>query len=330
MTANQVRRSRGASDRSNARASDYERNALEQIHQWKKPEQGWFGQTMQQVGWPVEGLRSMLGTAADAVGLADVFAKALAGIVTVLANVASFAVRREAVYAEFRKAGHDIREPADLFALELEEVDEAARWLHAKYTSLAFAEGASAGTLGAPGLIADIPALVTLNLGAIAEYATYYGFDATSQREILFMMHVLGLASSPSDPAKAPVMAQLAKIAADAAKRKAWKELEQHALVGIIKRIAKALGVRLTKAKLAQGVPIMGAVVGGGFNAYYTARVCDAAYHLYRERFLAEKYGAEVIDPTAEPVEGEGFEPRYAEAGEEPSLADADPQGCAG
>ena len=85
--------------------------------------------------------------------------------------------------------------------------------------------------------------------------------------------------------------------------------------------------MRLTKAKLAQGVPIMGAVVGGGFNAYYTARVCDAAYHLYRERFLAEKYGAEVIDPTAEPVEGEGFEPRYAETGEEPSLADAAPQG---
>ena len=38
---------------------------------------------------------------------------------------------------------------------------------------------------------------------------------------------------------------------------------------------------------------------------------------LYRERFLAEKYGAEVIDLTAEPVEGEGFEPRYPEACEE-------------
>ena len=61
----------------------------------------------------------------------------------------------------------------------------------------------------------------------------------------------------------------------------------------------------------------MGAAVGGGFNAYYTARVCDAAYHLYRERFLAEKYGPEVIDLTAEPVEGQGFEPRYPEADEE-------------
>lgn len=58
----------------------------------------------------------------------------------------------------------------------------------------------------------------------------------------------------------------------------------------------------------------MGAAVGGGFNAYYTARVCDAAYYLYRERFLAEKYGPEVIDLTGEPVEGEGIEFRYPEA----------------
>jgi hypothetical protein len=53
--------------------------------------------------------------------------------------------------------------------------------------------------------------------------------------------------------------------------------------------------MRLTKAKLAEVIPGAGAVIGGGFNAYFTAKVCDAAYFLYRERFLAEKYGADVI-----------------------------------
>jgi hypothetical protein len=38
-----------------------------------------------------------------------------------------------------------------------------------------------------------------------------------------------------------------------------------------------------------------GAFVGGGFNAYYTTRVCEAAYHLYRERLLLEKYGPDVL-----------------------------------
>ena len=300
-----------------ARPSDYERLAREQIHDWKNPEQGWFGQTMRQIGWPVDRLSILLQNAADAAGLSDLISKALAGIVKVLTDAAAWAVWKEAVYAEFRNAGHDVRQPADLFALDLEQVDKAVGWLDAKYTGMAFTEGAVAGAVGAPGLIADIPTLVTLNLRAIAEYATYYGFDVASQRERLFAMHVLGLASSPSDAVKTPVMAQLARLAADAAKKKAWNVLEEKALVRLIETIAKALGIRLTKAKLAQAVPVMGAAVGGGFNAYYTARVCNAAYYLYRERFLAEKYGLEVIDLTAEPLEKEGFEPGYPEACEE-------------
>ena len=293
------------------RPSDYERRALERIHEWKDREQGWFGQTMRQIGWPVDRLGALLSSAADAAGLSDVITKALTGIVGVLADAAAWSVSQEATCKAFRKAGHDVRQHADLFALDLEQVDKVVGWLDAKYKSVAFTEGATTGAVGVPGLIADIPALVTLNLRAIVEYATYYGFDVGSQRERLFAMQVLGLASSPSAPAKMPVMAQLARIAADAAKGKAWKHIEKAALASVIRQIAKALGIRLTKAKLAQAVPIVGAAVGGGFNAYYTARVCDAAYQLYRERFLAEKYGPGVIDLTAERVEGEGFDPRY-------------------
>ncbi|MGM3193258.1 EcsC family protein [Dickeya dadantii subsp. dieffenbachiae] len=71
----------------------------------------------------------------------------------------------------------------------------------------------------------------------------------------------------------------------------------------MIQQISKILGIRLTKAKLAQAVPVSGAVVGGGFNAYFTSNVCNAAYYLYRERFLARKYGSEVIEKTVNPAE---------------------------
>lgn len=297
--------------------SAYERRAREQVHQWKNPEQGWFGQTMQQIGWPLVRLGSLLKDVADSAGLSDAITKALAGIVGVLADAAARAVRPEAVYSKFREAGHEVRGPVDVLELDLEQVDKVVGWLDAQYKGMAFTEGAAAGALGAPGVIADIPALVTLNLHAIAEYARYYGFDVESQRERLFAMHVLGLASSPTDAEKLHVMSQLARIASDAAKKKAWATLEEKVLVKVIKQIAHGVGVRLTKAKLAQTAPVLGAAFGGGFNAYYTARVCDTAYHLYRERFLAEKYGPEFIDLTAEPVEGQGFEPHYPEAGEE-------------
>ncbi|MFY0567245.1 hypothetical protein ACN28E_25885 [Archangium lansingense] len=55
-----------------------------------------------------------------------------------------------------------------------------------------------------------------------------------------------------------------------------------------------------------------GAAIGGGFNAYHTSKVCDAACFLYRERFFARKYGADIIEETVEeaPAEdfGEGYE----------------------
>jgi hypothetical protein len=104
-------------------------------------------------------------------------------------------------------------------------------------------------------------------------------------------------------------MAQLVKIAKEVAKKKAWKDLQKNAFVKIIQRIAKSLGVRLTKAKLAQIIPYTGAIVGGGFNAYYTDKVCDASYYLYRERFLAAKYGEDVIEETVKPAEN--FFPNY-------------------
>ena len=307
-----------------ARLSVYERGAREQIREWKNPKPGWFGQSMREIAWPVDGLgtiiRKATGTikkASDKAGLNYVVNQALAGTVSLLSDVAACAVRRDTVYAKFRREGYDVHRHKDISRLDLEQVDAVVAWLDTKYKGLAFAEGMAAGATGLPGLIADIPTLIALNLRAIAEYATYYGFDVGSQRERLFAMHVLGLASSPSDAAKAGVMAQLAKIAADAAGKKAWKDLEKNVLVQVIQKIARTLSIRLTKVKLAQVAPVLGAATGGGFNAYYTARVCDAAYHLYRERFLAEKYGTDVIDLTDRPVAGEGFEPHYPEASED-------------
>jgi hypothetical protein len=61
------------------------------------------------------------------------------------------------------------------------------------------------------------------------------------------------------------------------------------------------LGVRLTKRKLAQAVPLAGVVIGAGLNARMLARVADEANYLYRERFLREKYDL-VVDVVAEPV----------------------------
>lgn len=277
----------------------YDKQAVEAIRAWKTPDLGWFGKTMQSINWPLEKAGNWV-LSAPYVG--DVVEKSLIGIIGLLNDAASWTVRPKAVFKDFRKAGHQhVETLEEINALALEDVDRVIGYLAAKYKSTALAEGAGAGAAGVFGIPVDLVALLGMNLRAIGEYATYYGFDVSDQAERLFMLNILGFASSPSDTAKEAAMAQLAKIANQVAKKKAWKNLEQHAFVQIVQQMAKALGIRLTKAKLAQLIPVFGAVVGGGFNAYYTGKVCDAAYFLYRERFLARRYGEGIVQsPVAE------------------------------
>lgn len=287
----------------------YDDQALREVHAWKNPELGWFGQAMRVINWPLDKAGDLL---FQTPGVGDAIRLSVQGLTGVCNDMAQWSVRKDAIYAEFRKAGHGgINREADVFDIELEDVDKMVGWLAAKYKGIALAEGAAAGAVGLPGIPPDLVALISLNLRAIGEYATYYGFNIHLQEERLFAMNLLGLASSPTDASKGLAMAQLVRIAQDVAKKRTWKELEKHAFVQVIQQIAKALGVRLTKAKLAQVVPAAGAVVGGGFNAYFTSKVCDAAYYLYRERFLAEKYGADVIEVTVKPADE--IDPGYPE-----------------
>lgn len=287
--------------------SRYEKEAIASIHEWKNPEISWFGNALEIINWPLEKAGNFI---TEVPGVDWVIEKALGGLVGLLNDLAHWTVRPDSIYEEYRKAGFEhIKSFEDIFSLDLEDADRANGWLSAKYKTLATTEGAATGYVGLPGIAPDIIALITLNQRAIGEYATYYGFDISSQQERLFALNILGLASSPNDAAKQVAMAQLVKIAKDVAKKKVWKDLEQHSFVRVMQIIARSLSIRLTKAKLAQMVPVTGAVVGGGFNAYYTNKVCDAAFYLYRERFLAEKYGADIIEVTVNPADD--LEPDY-------------------
>ncbi len=269
--------------------SSYEQRARAEIEKWKNPKTGWMARAARAIGKPFDFAGNIV---MNAPYVGAVIEKAVGGLVSVTNDVAQWSVRPEAIVGEYRERGH--RAIADLGAirsLDLEHVDGTIGWLGAKYKGLAGAGRRShRGWPELPGIAPDIVALVTLNLRAIGEYGTYCGFDMTTQQERLYAMNMLGLASSPTDAAKANWMAQLAKIASDVARRKTWKDLERHAFVKLMQKIAQALGVRLTKAKLAQMVPMAGAAVGAGFNAYFTSKVCDCSYYLFRERFLDAKY----------------------------------------
>jgi len=276
--------------------SFYERNAHKEIDRFKNPQRSWLGDICQKVNAPVDQLANMAFD--NVVGTA--VTKAIQGLVSLLNDAASWSVRTNAIYEKFRSEGHsEVYAGADIYRLDLEDVDKTVGHLAAWYKLGAFGEGAGTGMLGAPGIAFDIPALVGVALRAVNEYATYYGFDVSLQHEQAYAMSVLSAAASPTVAAKQVTMAELTRLSVLIAQRKTWAELERLIGVQVIKKIAQALGIRLTKAKLGQIVPVVGAVVGGGFNAWYISAVTGTAYHLYRERFLIEKHGPELAIPIS-------------------------------
>ena len=288
--------------------NEYEAQALHAIHAWKTAERSWFGRASELAGRPFD----LAGEAALRVpGAGKLLEQGIGGMVSLLNEAAHWSVRPDAIHEEYRRAGSvDVREGTDVQRLGLHAVDRVIGTLSVKYRTAAALEGTTAGMIGLPGIPADVIALTAVNLRAIGEYATYCGFDLASQREKLCALHIMSLASSRSRQGEGLALSQLARIAQDAAQRRAWDDLEKHVLATILQRVARALGARLTKAKMAQLLPAVGALVGGGFNARFTGRVCDVAYFLYRERFLAKKYGAEII-ARASP------DPRFARYPEE-------------
>lgn len=271
----------------------YERRALQEIKAFKNPQESAFGRVWGQITAPVGKFANYVFD--TPVGKA--VTKAVQGIVSMLNDGASWSVRTESIYAEFRSDGcTSVRGPTDIHRLSLEQVDKTVGHLAAKYKAFAAAEGAAAGTLGAPAIIADVPVLAGIALRAVNEFAAYYGFETSTQSERMFAMAVLSAASSPTVATKQVALAELTRASVMIGQRKTWEELQKVLSVNAIKKVAEALGVRLTKAKLAQVVPVTGAVVGAGFNAWYLGAVSETAYMLYRERFLIEKYGSDVVD----------------------------------
>lgn len=273
--------------------SEYEINVIREIKEWKNPPKSWWNKVTSIVTYP---LTVATETIQKIPGVEWVLKKVIGGIIELINDYTQWTISQEATASEYHNKGFDVDNSQDILKFDIKEPDEMIAWVSTKYKTMAGAEGAAAGLSGVYGIPVDILAILTLNLRAIGVYASYYGFDTSDQHERLFALNILRYASSPDDAAKQTTMAELVKVSGMIAKKQNWDQLNQKSIVIVIKKIAETVGIRLTKAKLAQIVPITGAIVGAGFNVYYTGKVCEAAYYLYRERFLSMKYGEEVHD----------------------------------
>jgi len=245
------------------------------------------------------------------------FLDALRGLTDLGARAARASVHREAVLRAYRKQGYAVDTLGDIRQVSLRDIDKVMPRLDLAYIVSSTLEGAVAGLVvsggqllaaggvlgagagAAPGagavvgaMAADAAAVLFASHRVVAHIAAYYGYDVEDPQEQLFALGVLGVGTA-AGAGKAAAYVELNKLVQGLARRQAWKQLNRNAVTRTVSRVYATLGMRLTQRKLAQAVPVAGIVIGAGLNARLLANIADDAHHLYRERFLREKYGLE-------------------------------------
>ncbi len=87
----------------------------------------------------------------------------ISGLLVLMNEITHDWISTESIYNQFNSDGHIINSPGDVFKLDLEHVDNAARNLSQTYTTLAGLEGAATGFVGLPGIVPDIVGLTAIN-----------------------------------------------------------------------------------------------------------------------------------------------------------------------
>lgn len=249
------------------------------------------------------------------------FLEALSGLGDFGARTAMASVRGDAIVEAYRKRGHTVDDLDDIRKLDLKVIDDVKPNLGLAYTAGATVEGAAAGlavsggellaTAGgvfgvgagsAPGaatvigaMAGDAVAVLLATNRAVAHIAAYYGYDVDRPDERLVALAVLGMGTA-SEVGKAAAYAEINKLVQMLARRAAWGQLRQNAVARVVEKVFVRLGIRLTQRKLGQAVPVVGALFGAGMNAKLLLAVTDDAEHVYRERFLRERYGLPAHD----------------------------------
>lgn len=212
------------------------------------------------------------------------------------------------VFAMFADEGVTVASYEEVKELDLKHCDRSVPRRKERYIALAMAGGAASSlavtgaavsspvtggttlTVAASAVVADITAVMAGMGRIVALVAAHYGYDVRVPDEQAFASGVIAY-SAAGDPAeKAAALAALSRLTQQMMGRASWQRLQPRQADNVIRQVSLALGFRLAKRKLAQAVPLLGAVVNGGLNARIAQQTFERAQQAYRLRFLTEKH----------------------------------------
>jgi hypothetical protein len=190
---------------------------------------------------------------------------------------------------------------------DLERCDALAKSVRKEAMAWAAAEGGLAGAAGLPGLLIDMPAVTILALRAVHRTAACYGFQLSGLEGQAVALEILRIGGANTMLQKREALGALHGWvrAGTPGLREVAATLLAHRLVGdaarhLVTKLSRELGSNLVKRKMIQAVPLIGAAIGAGVNAWYLRDVCQAARRVFQEKHLQQSYSSEDFSPNAD------------------------------
>ena len=228
-------------------------------------------------------------------------------IVEKLQDASKWTVNPEDVLKSTREFEIEVSTIQGLRKANIHDLDHVSEKFIEQNTRVGAISGVGTGVIGWPGLIADLPALFLLSLRSIYQIALSYGFDPNGEGlredqkayEMEFMMRVFKTATAADKVQKQMALTELRDFEAgfnkevygEVAGDFTTKQISRGATSFVSRIIIKEIVERTIIKKAVGLVPGLGAVFSGGFNYVYLKDVGEAAFMLYRERFLLDKKG---------------------------------------
>ena len=272
----------------------YEVKQALEIHQWKHQEPGLassaMGYLVDKAGWAVDKV-----TPAALKEYYENSAIIQNGIQSAL-DLANTGAKKITDSRDLLKEA-DVKSLEELRALRLERSDVLADSVHNWAVVMASAEGGLTGTVGLPGIVADIPALMTICFRTIHKIGLCYGYELEDQADTQTVYAILSAANAMSMEEKVAslyVLGQFQKLLIKhswtyMAKIAAQKQMSKEGVIIGIKTLLRQIGINLTKRKALQAIPLLGGAIGATVNGYYVKDIAWSARRVFQERKLVEQ-----------------------------------------
>lgn len=223
-----------------------------------------------------------------------------------LQDVSQWTVNEEDVLKSVREFEIDSNTIIELQKASIFDLDHVAEGYLKQNKTVAAAGGFGTGLVGWAGLVADLPTLFTVCFRMIYQISLSYGYPLSESRntdedefEIGFMLRAFNIGTASSLKDKIAGLQDLKDFEIDSRTALSGKIGKEFTTRTISKtaaiQVSRSLVTKIVQQTMARKaitmIPAIGALLNAGFNYSYVSDVGQAAWMLYRERFLLDKKG---------------------------------------